>query len=134
MTVPQDTNAALNIQVIPQSDNISLELDDKLILRFTPFHLVITPEAYFAETEEFLRDFTVVHILDDDSECCAYIANVAACFQYTSSKIISTNRPIRNMPNMLGSKYLFIISDMLMYMRSVHSLPPLYQRVGRLSM
>ena len=68
MTVPQETNAALNIQVIPQSDTISLELDDQIILRFTPDNPAITPDVYFAETEEFLRDFTVVHIMDDDSK------------------------------------------------------------------
>ena len=68
MTVPQATNAALNIQVIPQYDTISLELDDQIILRFTPDNPAITPDVYFAETEEFLRDFTVVHIMDDDSK------------------------------------------------------------------
>ena len=70
MTVPQETNSALNIQVIPQSDTISLELDDRIILRFTPTSPLVTPEVYFAGTGEFLRDATVVHILDDDSECC----------------------------------------------------------------
>ena len=78
VTVPQDTNAALNIQVIPQSDTISLELDDRIILKFTP-NQTFAPEVYFAETGEFLRDFTVVHILDDEGECSAYIA-VAAGF------------------------------------------------------
>ena len=71
VTVPQNTNKALNIQVIPQSDTISLELDDRIILRFTPSNTAITPEAYFAETAEFLRNFTVVHIMDDSSEFCA---------------------------------------------------------------
>ena len=68
MTVRPETNAALNIQVIPQYDTISLELDDRIILRFTPNNAAITPDTYFAETGEFLRDFTVVHIMDDDSK------------------------------------------------------------------
>ena len=71
MSVPQETNEALNIQVIPQSDTISLELDDRINLRFTPSDMAITPDAYFAERGEFLRDFTALSIMDDDSECCA---------------------------------------------------------------
>ena len=74
VTVPQETNEALNIQVIPQSDTISLELDDRIILRFTPVNPVITPEVYFTKTGEFLRDLTVVQILDDDSECCVIVS------------------------------------------------------------
>ena len=76
MTVPQNTNEALNIQVIPQYDTISLELDDRINLRFTPSNPIFTPEVYFAETGEFLRDVTSVRIIDDDSKCCAYMANV----------------------------------------------------------
>ena len=68
------TNEALNIQVIPQSDTISLELDDRINLRFFPNNLAITPEAYFAGTGEFIRDVTSVRIMDDDSELlCAII-------------------------------------------------------------
>ena len=63
MTVPLETNAALNIQVIPHCDTISLELDDRINLMFTPSNLTITPEVYFTETGEFLRDFTIVRIL-----------------------------------------------------------------------
>ena len=70
VSVPQETNEALNIQVIPQSDTISLELDDRINLRFTP-NTAVTTDAYFAETGEFLRDFTALCIMDDDSECCA---------------------------------------------------------------
>ena len=81
MTVPSETNEALNIQVIPQYDTISLELDDRINLRFTPSNLFITPEIYFAETGEFLRDVTSVRIIDDDSKCCAYTTNVAKGFQ-----------------------------------------------------
>ena len=91
MTVPQETNEALNILVIPQSDTVSLELDDRINLRFIPNNPAITPEAYFAETGEFLRDVTSVRILDDDSECCAYMAIVAAGFHICASK--STNQP-----------------------------------------
>ena len=65
-----ETNSALNIQVIPQSDTISLELDDRINLRFTPTNPAITPEAFFGATGEFIRDVTSVHIIDDDSECC----------------------------------------------------------------
>ena len=70
MLVPLETNEALNIQVIPQSDTISLELDDRINLRFTP-NTALTPDAYFTATGEFLRDFTALSIMDDDSECCA---------------------------------------------------------------
>ena len=74
MSVPQETNTALNIQVIPQYDTISLELVDRINLRFTPSNTAIIPEAYFAETGEFLRDSTFVYITDDDSKCtkCLY--------------------------------------------------------------
>ena len=75
MTVSQETNAALNIQVIPQSDTISLELDDSINLRFNPSNTAITPEVYLAETGEFLRDVTSVRIMDDDSECCVFLAS-----------------------------------------------------------
>ena len=68
VAVPQETNEALNIQVIPLSDTISLELDDRIILRFTPSNLALTPETYVAETGEFRRDFTTIHIMDNDSE------------------------------------------------------------------
>ena len=56
--------------MIPQSDTISLELDDRINLRFFPNNPAITPEAYFAGTGEFIRDVTSVRIIDDDSECC----------------------------------------------------------------
>ena len=69
MSVPQDTNEALNIEVIPQYDTVSLELDDRIIMRFTPDNPAITPEVYFAETGEFLRDSTFVYVIDDDSKC-----------------------------------------------------------------
>ena len=81
MTVPSVTNEALNIQVIPQYDTISLELDDRIILRFIPSNPIITPEAYFSETGEFLREVTSVRIIDDDSKCCSHIATVATGFQ-----------------------------------------------------
>ena len=86
MTVPSETNEALNIQVIPQYDTISLELNDRINLRFTPSNPIITPEVYFAETGEFLRDVTSVRIMDDDSKWRAYIHSyVVVGFQYTSS-------------------------------------------------
>ena len=84
MTVPQENNEVLYIQVIPQYDTISLELDDRINLRFTPSTPIITPEVYFAETGEFLRDVTSVRIIDDDSKCRAYMVYVAAGFQYMS--------------------------------------------------
>ena len=74
VSVPQETNAALNIQVIPQYDTIALELDDRINLRFIPSNPAITPETYFAGTGEFLRDVTSVRILDNDSEHCVYLA------------------------------------------------------------
>ena len=72
VTVPQETNEALNIQLIPQYDTISLELNDRVKLRFTPNNPFITPDTYFAETGEFLRDSTFVHIVDDDSKYIKY--------------------------------------------------------------
>ena len=80
MSVPPQTNEALNIQVIPQYDTISLELDDRINLRFTPSNPFITPDVYFTETGEFLRDFTVVRILDSDSECCIHVDIVPTGF------------------------------------------------------
>ena len=77
--------------MIPQSDSISLELDDRIILRFIPNNPAITPEAYFAGTGEFLRDVTSVCILDDDSEYCTYMAIVATGFHTCASK--ATNQP-----------------------------------------
>ena len=67
--------------MIPQYDTISLELDDRINLMIIPSNLFITPEAYFAETGEFLRDVTSVRIIDDDSKCCACTTNVATGFQ-----------------------------------------------------
>ena len=72
VVVSQETNEALNIQVIPQSDTISLELDDRMILRFTPSNPALTPETFFAETGEFRRDITAIHIMDDDSESMCF--------------------------------------------------------------
>ena len=69
--VSQDTNnTALNIQVIPQSDTISLELDDRINLRFNFSNPDFTPDTFFQDTREFIRDVTTVRIIDDDSECC----------------------------------------------------------------
>ena len=93
MTVSQETNEALNILVIPQSDTISLELDDRIILRFTPTNPALTPETYFDETGEFLRDATNLRILDDDSEYCAYIASSRLYYTLSKSIILSTNQP-----------------------------------------
>ena len=84
VTVSQETNAALNIQIIPQSDTISLELDDSINLRFNPSNMALTPEAYLAETGEFLRDVTFVRIMDDDSECCVFLASIKYINVYTS--------------------------------------------------
>ena len=68
--VAQDTdNAAENIQVIPQSDTISLELDDRINLRFIFSNPEFTPDTFFQDTGEFIRDVTTVRIMDDDSEC-----------------------------------------------------------------
>ena len=106
VTISEDTgNAALNIYVIPESDTISLEFDERIILRFTPFNPALTPEAFFLYLGGFLRDFTVVHILDDDCEYCAYIANV---YSSMFSIHVITNPPIRNMPNMLGRNICLI--------------------------
>ena len=69
--VSTDTdNEALNIQVIPQSDTISLELEDRIILRFNFSTPMVTPDTYFGETGEFIRNVTSVRIIDDDSKCC----------------------------------------------------------------
>ena len=94
VAVPQGTNEALNIQVIPRYDTISLELDDRINLMFIPLNPIITPKLYFAETGEFLRDITVVRILDSDSECCIHVDIVLISFTlYASSNfnIISTS-------------------------------------------
>ena len=66
--MPIETNSALNLQVIPESDTLSLEHGDRIMLKFTHINPIFTPEEFFAATEEFLRDYTFVYIIDDDSK------------------------------------------------------------------
>ena len=61
-----DSATARNIQVIPTPDTLSLEDGDRVILRFSFTNPAFTPELFFEDAGEFIRDSTFVYIDDDD--------------------------------------------------------------------
>ena len=109
VTVPRETNEALNIQVIPQYDTISLELNDRIKLRFTPNNPIITPDTYFAGTGEFLRDSTFVYIVDDDSKYIKYHALITSQLSKSVISILG-NFCGCNCVSTISNNFMFTIS------------------------
>ena len=58
-----------SIRVTPTSDTISLEDDERIILRFIHENSSFPLDTFFSETGEFIRDVTYVYIIDDDRKC-----------------------------------------------------------------
>ena len=60
-------NNATSIRVFPVNDEITLEYDDRVLLRFTPAvtNFVSDLESQF----EYIRDTAVVNIIDNDRKC-----------------------------------------------------------------
>ena len=59
-------NSAMNMQIIPVRDTISLEDGDMIGLVFTHDQEGFTADGFFNRVGEFLRDEVYVEILDDD--------------------------------------------------------------------
>ena len=59
-----------DIRLFTANDEISLEYDDRVLLRFTPDNpaLVLFLEGY----GEYIRDTTTVHIIDSDCKCSSH--------------------------------------------------------------
>ena len=55
-----------NITVIPTQDNIALEDGDRILLSFTPN---VSLDSNLTESGVFIRNVTIVYIIDDDSKC-----------------------------------------------------------------
>ena len=60
-------NNATSIRVFPVNDEITLEYDDRVLLRFTPD--VTNLFSNLANQFEYIRDTAVVHIIDNDRKC-----------------------------------------------------------------
>ena len=60
-------NNAFSIRVFPVNDEITLEYDDRVLLRFTSVvtNLFSDLESHF----EYIRDTAVVNIIDNDCKC-----------------------------------------------------------------
>ena len=56
-----------DIRLFTVDDEITLEYDDRVLLRFTPTHVNLIPglERNF----EYIRDTAVVNIIDNDRKC-----------------------------------------------------------------
>ena len=68
-------NNATNIRVLPVNDEITLEYDDRLLLRFTPDGTVLSG---LANMFEYIRDTAVVNIIDND---CKYTFSLQLAFK-----------------------------------------------------
>ena len=60
-------NNATDIPVFPVNDEITLEYDDRVLLRFTP--AVTNLFSDLANQFEYIRDTAVVNIIDNDRKC-----------------------------------------------------------------
>ena len=60
----QDNNTEMYLFTI--NDDVTLEYDDTVILRFTPDNPALIPVV--ESRGEFIRDIAVVNIIDDDSK------------------------------------------------------------------
>ena len=61
------TNNATDIPVFPVNDEITLEYDDRVLLRFTS--AVTNLFSDLANQSEYIRDTAVVNIIDNDRKC-----------------------------------------------------------------
>ena len=63
---PISVEGSTDIRLFTINDEITLEYDDTVILRFTPDSPLLIPGV---ESEgEFIRDTATVHIIDNDSK------------------------------------------------------------------
>ena len=60
-------NNATSVRVFPVNDEITLEYDDRVLLRFTP--AVTNLFSNLANQFEYIRDTAVVNIIDNDRKC-----------------------------------------------------------------
>ena len=60
-------NPSTDIHLYTSNDETALEYDDRVLLKFTPTHVNLTPglERNF----EYIRDTAVVNIIDNDRKC-----------------------------------------------------------------
>ena len=57
-------NGGINITLVTLNDDITLEYEDTVILRFS-----IDPHLPFESTREYIRDTAIVNIIDSDRKC-----------------------------------------------------------------
>ena len=60
-------NNATDVLVFPVNDEITLEYDDRVLLRFTPAMTNLFSDL--ANQFEYIRDTAVVNIIDNDRKC-----------------------------------------------------------------
>ena len=60
-------NNTNSIRVFPVNDEITLEYDDRVLLRFTPAGTNLFSDL--ANHFEYIRDTAVVNIIDNDRKC-----------------------------------------------------------------
>ena len=56
-----------DIRLFTLNDELTLEYDDKVLLRFTPASAILIPGL--ASNYEYIRDTAIVHIIDKDCKC-----------------------------------------------------------------
>ena len=66
ITINRNNNAT-SIRILPVNDEITLEYDDRVLLRFTP--AVTNLFSDLANQFEYIRDTAVVNIIDNDRKC-----------------------------------------------------------------
>ena len=59
-----------DIRLFTANDMITLEYDDRVLLRFTPDNPVLVPGV--EGIGEYIRDTATVHIIDNDCKCSSH--------------------------------------------------------------
>ena len=81
-------NAEVNLS--PSNDEVTLEYDDRVLLRFTPDQpvLIPSPEGY----GEYIRDTATVHIIDSDCKCSSHEKlSVLKLISYIYTSVLEIN-------------------------------------------
>ena len=67
---PISVRNSAEIRLFTANDEITLEYDDRVLLRFTPDNSALVPGL--EGLGEYIRDTATVHIIDNDGKCAYY--------------------------------------------------------------
>ena len=67
ISVTNNIDSLSDIRLFTLNDELTLEYDDKVLLRFTPASVILIPSL--ASNYEYIRDTAIVYIIDKDCKC-----------------------------------------------------------------